>query len=358
MRGEHHEEEGGWAALKNHSNDDDNDNDRDGAATAAVTKCVEGTNITSPSFLSQALTWETQKVIIADLDQNMDGKVAYEEFLDSSEWQYSYYDDVMNLKEPVRPPFLREALRTLEQFQVFRCGRGGREDLQDEAHKCSSSSSRSSCSVGDGDDDDDDDDAEPVPSSSSSSSSSSFSSSSSLPLSFPRIIHQTWKTADKIPKSVAGWMHSWPKKNPTWRHVFWSDSDNRLLVQQHLGMLLPFFDALKPVEQADVARYLYLYYFGGVYADLDFEALQSMDAIRKHLERIGAVGFVGEEPRAHTRLLEHRKGLLLSNAILASPGGHPFWLALVAHIMLALANGDRGDPVSSTGPRILTKVYK
>lgn len=176
---------------------------------------------------------------------------------------------------------------------------------------------------------------------------------------FPRTVHQTWKSAQRVPMYAASWMQSWLRKNQGWMHVFWSDDDNRLLVKRRLALLLPFFDSLRPVEQADVARYLYLYFFGGVYADMDFECLRPIDGVRPRLDYRRAAGFVGQEPRLHTRLLEHRKGLLLSNAILASPGGLPLWLHLVLEIVLGLLSPSaRGDPVSSTGPRVLTTVFQ
>uniref|UniRef100_A0A7S4DRE6 Alpha 1,4-glycosyltransferase domain-containing protein n=1 Tax=Lotharella globosa TaxID=91324 RepID=A0A7S4DRE6_9EUKA len=177
------------------------------------------------------------------------------------------------------------------------------------------------------------------------------------PQSIPKIIHQTWKSADAVPNSVSAFMSSWMHVNPEWTHIFWSDEDNRKLVEANLPMLLPVFDMLKPVEQADISRILYLYYFGGVYADMDFESLKPMETIMDLLEKEKATGFIGSEPRAHTRLLEHKKGLLFSNAILGSVGGEPFWLALVLKIIIGLSSSVRSDPVSTTGPRILTKTY-
>ncbi|GAB5372938.1 hypothetical protein AAMO2058_001707200 [Amorphochlora amoebiformis] len=177
------------------------------------------------------------------------------------------------------------------------------------------------------------------------------------PQSMPRRVHQTWKSVKTVPVEVIPWMVSWVEKNPGWKHVFWSDEDNRLLVKQKLPFILPVFDLLKPVEQADIARNLYLYFFGGIYADMDFEAIKPLNHLQSHLAQNRATGFVGQEPRAHTRLLENRMGLLVSNAILGSAAGQLFWLALVARIILGLITESRQDPVSSTGPRILTSTY-
>jgi hypothetical protein len=42
----------------------------------------------------------------------------------------------------------------------------------------------------------------------------------------PRIIHQTWKTAD-VPPRFAAWRESWARLHPGWQHRLWTDEDNR-----------------------------------------------------------------------------------------------------------------------------------
>ena len=64
----------------------------------------------------------------------------------------------------------------------------------------------------------------------------------------------------------------------------------------------------------------------------------------------------GQEPLAHAVLLEGRPRQVC-NAFIASTPGHPFWLALLKRIVGAPQRGF-GDPVSSTGPRMLERVVR
>lgn len=70
-------------------------------------------------------------------------------------------------------------------------------------------------------------------------------------------------------------------------------------------------------------------------------------------------GFLSTEPQIHAKLLEKREGVFVCNAILASRPKHPFWLAVMDSVRLAVQSGQREDPVSLTGvlaQRFLFKV--
>jgi hypothetical protein len=82
---------------------------------------------------------------------------------------------------------------------------------------------------------------------------------------------------------------------------------------------------------------------------------------------LGAGVVFGEEPLAHSYLLENR-GHMACNAFLASTAGHPFWRLVIALMQersrapkdfSSYGNGDdfSSDPVSSTGPRLLHHAY-
>ncbi|KAJ1551809.1 hypothetical protein HK096_004664 [Nowakowskiella sp. JEL0078] len=101
----------------------------------------------------------------------------------------------------------------------------------------------------------------------------------------PHIIHQSWKTK-VLPFRFQEWTESWKTKNPGWKHILWTDTANRMLVQNHFPWFLPVYDSLpKPIARADAVRYMYLYKFGGVYADLDVEALKPMEELILHVRR-------------------------------------------------------------------------
>ena len=141
-----------------------------------------------------------------------------------------------------------------------------------------------------------------------------FNASLSL-VPFPRLIHMTWKT-HRLPSWSMANYRSWEVHNPGWTIVVWDDEqvggrredflrgygclsvkltpappplptivhlipavDSTwphpqvdAFVKQHLPEILPWWKtALKPVQRADVFRYLVLRERGGVYADIDGE---------------------------------------------------------------------------------------
>eukprot|EP00656_Telonema_subtile_P006924 TRINITY_DN13225_c0_g1_i13.p1 TRINITY_DN13225_c0_g1~~TRINITY_DN13225_c0_g1_i13.p1 ORF type:complete len:319 (-),score=51.46 TRINITY_DN13225_c0_g1_i13:1260-2216(-) len=174
----------------------------------------------------------------------------------------------------------------------------------------------------------------------------------------PMIIHQTWSDT-AVPSKFAENIRSWVKWHPRWRYKFWTDKDNRMLVQSKFPGFLETFDRLgdgsspgyvkrKKIRQADAIRYMLLYQFGGFYMDLDFEALGSLSSVGSSHDIV-----IGQEPLVHAHLLNGLKQTIC-NAILGSRPKHPFWLAVLNHIKKR--SGSTGDPVDATGPRMMEKV--
>ncbi|ETV94447.1 hypothetical protein H310_11776 [Aphanomyces invadans] len=165
----------------------------------------------------------------------------------------------------------------------------------------------------------------------------------------PKIIHQSWKSADHIPSKFVQWMQSWRTHHPTWTYVFWDDSDNLDLFEEHYSKYAPVARRVSKIQLADMSRYALLHRYGGLYVDGDFEALQPMDDLTD------LPLFLSFEPLVHSVLLEGASAPVLCNAILASMAGHPFWLEVLDNILDAFNSpgGARQDPVSLTGPRMV-----
>lgn len=106
-----------------------------------------------------------------------------------------------------------------------------------------------------------------------------------------RKIHFSWKTKD-IPTQFKDWFDSWKVHNPTWEVKVWTDNDNRNFIKEHYSDFLETYDNYSSnIERADAMRYFYLYHFGGLYVDLDFECLGgiewtlSSDIVLGHVKR-------------------------------------------------------------------------
>ncbi|RLN75069.1 hypothetical protein BBJ28_00012605 [Nothophytophthora sp. Chile5] len=170
----------------------------------------------------------------------------------------------------------------------------------------------------------------------------------------PRIIHQSWKTPHAIPARFQPWMRSWVAQHPTWTYVFWTDEDNLRLFERLYPEYLAVAKAVGKISLADMARYALLHRVGGLYVDADFECKQPFDDLHEGAHRI----ILSSEPLAHTVLLEGSDEAALCNALMASVPGHPFWLRVLDNIKAKFdAEGDHGDAVALTGPRIVKDTY-
>jgi mannosyltransferase OCH1-like enzyme len=172
-----------------------------------------------------------------------------------------------------------------------------------------------------------------------------------MTLSIPKIIHQTWKTND-VPTQFRRYCDTWKRFLPDWEYKHWTDDSARDLVARRFPRLLRKYDSYPfNIQRVDVARLLFLYEYGGLYVDMDFEALQPID------ELLDCGMVLARESRADSARV--RKPLLVSNAIMASEPRAPF----LHHALRCLPAG--WPPASSietvlntTGPYFLTRAYQ
>jgi hypothetical protein len=170
-------------------------------------------------------------------------------------------------------------------------------------------------------------------------------------MALPKIIHQTWKD-EEVPASLAACQQSWRRFNPDWEYRLWTDADNDALVQDEFPSLLDLYRSLpRAIHRADFARVLYLWRFGGLYVDLDIEALRPADEL---LDGPGCT--LGTEPNLHA---ERLRGVerVVCNAAMASEPNHPFWAKMIDEIRERATRGSN-DPVWMTGPLCLQAAYE
>ncbi|MEL6919782.1 MAG: glycosyltransferase [Pseudomonadota bacterium] len=168
----------------------------------------------------------------------------------------------------------------------------------------------------------------------------------------PRIIHQTWHSP--IYRDGKGTPHSWTKINPEWDYKLWLDDDLEPLVREHRPDILDLFGAAPSiVQKTDLARYVMLWTFGGIYVDIDTDCLSSLQPLTQCQKAVFC-----EEPPEHAEPA-HMRGMerLWCNAVMASPAKHPFWdhlFAMIRHNRHAFAR----DVLESTGPLILSAAIE
>ncbi|KAL5002863.1 nucleotide-diphospho-sugar transferase [Aspergillus recurvatus] len=183
--------------------------------------------------------------------------------------------------------------------------------------------------------------------------------------SIPKLIHQTWFPAgSNMSTSAQAWVQTMKAQNAGWEYVLWDDESNELLVEKYFPWFLETYRSLpKEINRADMARNLYMYLFGGMYADVDTEALRPVDALfaahevrlERHLDMLSAADSMSGVQRAFMGRMAHTldpEGLgAVPNGWMASSPGHPFWLLPVLYVV-ENPKGD-GSVEGMTGPGIL-----
>ena len=150
-----------------------------------------------------------------------------------------------------------------------------------------------------------------IPWSNDYSNSNSWQNDNSVKI--PKIIMQTWKDHN-IPKKWKTSPKSIRKYMPDWKYVLMTDKDNRNFVKKHFPDFLKYYDAFPyPIQRCDSIRYMFLYKFGGLYMDLDFEVLHPLDS----LFTSGAEAYLVSSSNV---------GSYLTNSFMASKPGCKLWL--------------------------------
>ncbi|KAG5923964.1 hypothetical protein E4U42_004789 [Claviceps africana] len=173
----------------------------------------------------------------------------------------------------------------------------------------------------------------------------------------PKILHQSWKTLE-LPAKFQKWSMSCRTRHKDWEWVLWTDDDNLRLVEKYFPWLLDVYNGLPgPIYRADLARNLYMYIYGGVYADLDTECLLPTENLE---QTYGPLFKPAKTPMFDTALFG-RMGIdpnfehSIPNAWMASSPGHPMFLEAIEHVVeiynKSVAEGNFGGGAEgTTGP--------
>ena len=167
---------------------------------------------------------------------------------------------------------------------------------------------------------------------------------------FPKIIFQTWKT-HTLPKQFAYWSETWKKHND-YEYILWDDEENRAFVAANFDWFLPTYDGYDAgIKRADAIRYMFLYKFGGIYADLDFECLKPFDKLLEKYESYDIILGSMESDLSSWHLSNN-----IPNAIMISKPGCTFWLKVLKE--MERRSKTPGRPEVQTGPIVLKDVYR
>jgi mannosyltransferase OCH1-like enzyme len=169
----------------------------------------------------------------------------------------------------------------------------------------------------------------------------------------PKIAHQTAKSKDltrlerKLHDKLKQTLHDW-------QVILWDDDDNLRMVTEHFPLYVDVYKDLPfGVMKADIARYMYMFLYGGFYFDTDYEILRYIDDdLRRHRCVLPKARDVNDRDNPHD-------AIALGNAVMGSELGHPFWRDLLkAFFSSANArSARRKDIIAVSGPMFLTRIY-
>ncbi len=167
----------------------------------------------------------------------------------------------------------------------------------------------------------------------------------------PRVLHQIWIGSLPVPPAVQAWSDHCARHGLTYR--LWREAD---LAAAGMDQHPSFVDMLARGDYpgaVDVARYLILERFGGVYLDCDWYPARDDLSFADCLPLVGLCALAEDIPR-QTGL----GSLLLTNSFLASPPGHPVWTRIIDAMPKAMAALPDAPAWWSTGPLLLTVVLR
>lgn len=159
----------------------------------------------------------------------------------------------------------------------------------------------------------------------------------------PRVFHSIW-IGDGVPQVLQDFAQTWRKHHPGWDYRLWRSPSELDLSNAHLVDRPEQWVPQRNVGQfvSDVMRYEILERYGGVYIDMDFECLASID----HLMDV--------ECWAAWETQDHWVG----NAILGAAPGALFLKRLIEALPASVEKNQGRRPNIGSGPQFLTNQYR
>lgn len=164
-------------------------------------------------------------------------------------------------------------------------------------------------------------------------------------MTIPKVIHQIW-VGGSVPERFDAYRRSWRRHHPDWEHRLWHDGNLPELRNRRLFDQAARFVPAANVGQfrADIVRYELLWLYGGVYVDVDFEALRPIDPL------LG--------PDVECFAAWEVQDVWVNNAVMGAARAQPFIGRLVDKLPWSAARSRGQTPNRLSGPQYLTPLYR
>ncbi|PAA47426.1 hypothetical protein BOX15_Mlig018146g2 [Macrostomum lignano] len=165
----------------------------------------------------------------------------------------------------------------------------------------------------------------------------------------PRILHQAF-ASEMVYENYLPYINGCMSLNPDWTYYLWRDSDAEALISSAYPEFLAKYKKYSDVlERADSIRYIVLHHFGGIYLDMDVQCVRPFFPALENLN-----SFLDQERIEQTNILWGWPFGVMNSGMGSAPG-HPFFREVIDEM---LRESRIGNAFTSTGPTILTQVYK
>lgn len=197
---------------------------------------------------------------------------------------------------------------------------------------------------------------------------------------FPRKIWQTWKVGPlEFEERDLPVARSWAANNPGYRYEVLTDENDLHYVETHFGpqgynrpdIVRAYRELTARIIKADLLRYLIMYVEGGVYADIDVEALKGLDKFtpdrfeERDIDMI--IGVEVDQPQFSDHPILGQKSRSFCQWTFVCKPRLPVMMNLVNHILgwlnemarkqgvpISQVNLDFDDVITGTGPSAFT----
>lgn len=167
----------------------------------------------------------------------------------------------------------------------------------------------------------------------------------------PRKIHQIWIGSEQAPAGTTAWKNHATAQG--YEYVLWREQHlNDLGLNQNTAYLAMLSKGDLP-GAVDVARYVILQQFGGIYLDCDWFPVRHDIGFHDLLPMMGLVTMAEETPRR-----TGKGSILLANSFIAAPKNHPVFARLAAALPDIIEELPKAPAWWSTGPLIFTLMCR
>jgi mannosyltransferase OCH1-like enzyme len=122
----------------------------------------------------------------------------------------------------------------------------------------------------------------------------------------PQRLHFVWLGATPLPRLFRHYMEGWQEHNPDLEVKLWTEQDiagldlqNREIIESHPNILV----------RADILRLELVYLLGGIYSDLDYQCLRSVEPLCQYPAFVVSLSNDGLRP--------------FTNSVFGAESGHP-----------------------------------